>query len=658
MVTLDGIRPFMKKKLTEDKNIHAIEVRADTLEECLADASVQLETKTHNLEYEVLEKGSVGIIGLMKKPWKILVYENPEIVRQKKEEQGELGIDDNELEIAPVVVDTDGAFYVHRFGSHLYLKIVPPVGKGKSVAEKDVLSVINYCESAKFDESLVKSLCMAPNGTDGKYSEIGSYDHLDACDAILAVDISKDEMEATICVSAPQPQGSEITAENIHNALRIQGVQAGIDEERINAYVDTPVYDEPYVVASAIQPVNGRDAYIAYNFETDRSKLKLKETGNGQVDFKELNLIQNVVAGQPLATKMLPQRGKGGKTVLGRYLEAKNGKDINIPLGQNVKLDSDGRTIVAECAGHVMLVSGKITVEQVYEVKSVGSKTGNIDFMGTVVCKGDVQDGYSIKAAGNIEVYGSVEKCHLEADGDIVISQGVMGRDEGEIICGKTLWARFIQNAKVEAGENVVVNDSIINSEVSAKKKIILKGKRASIKGGHLFATEEILAKDIGSAGGGNETLLEVGFDPEARKRLLELSAMKTNFEKEQEEIKLNIETLENQKKIRRSLPAEKEEKLNEFKSKNEELKQQIGDKDEEIQNIQSHLHELKVVGRVSASGTVYPGVKITVRDAILEPPNEYKAVSFFYDKGFVRMDKYSPSQNDGEEGADGYTTN
>ena len=49
MVTLDGIRPFMKKKLTEDKNIHAIEVRADTLEECLADASVQLETKiTHH----------------------------------------------------------------------------------------------------------------------------------------------------------------------------------------------------------------------------------------------------------------------------------------------------------------------------------------------------------------------------------------------------------------------------------------------------------------------------------------------------------------------------------------------------------------------------------------------------------------------------------
>ena len=53
----------------------------------------------------------------MKKPWKILVYENPEIVRQKKEEQGELGIDDNELEIAPVIV------MVHTSWSCLSLKL-------------------------------------------------------------------------------------------------------------------------------------------------------------------------------------------------------------------------------------------------------------------------------------------------------------------------------------------------------------------------------------------------------------------------------------------------------------------------------------------------------------------------------------------------------
>ena len=145
------------------------------------------------------------------------------------------------------------------------------------------------------------------------------------------------------------------------------------------------------------------DARIEYKFETDRTNLKLKETANGQVDFKELNLIQNVVAGQPLAVKILAQRGKGGKTITGRYLEARNGKDIPIPLGQNTVLDKDGRTVLAEKSGHVMLMADKITVEEVYEVPGVNIKTGNITYMGTVVCRGNVDDGFNIKASGNIE---------------------------------------------------------------------------------------------------------------------------------------------------------------------------------------------------------------------------------------------------------------
>lgn len=94
----------------------------------------------------------------------------------------------------------------------------------------------------------------------------------------------------------------------------------------------------PYEVAAAILPVNGTDAYIDYKFETDKTKLRLKETANGQVDFKELNLIQNVVVGQPLAVKVLPQRGKGGKTILGRYLEAKMEKTFRFRLDKTQSL--------------------------------------------------------------------------------------------------------------------------------------------------------------------------------------------------------------------------------------------------------------------------------------------------------------------------------
>ena len=68
-----------------------------------------------------------------------------------------------------------------------------------------------------------------------------------------------------------------------------------------------------------------------------------------------------------------------------------------------------------------------------------------------------------------------------------------------------------------------------MNSEVSAQKKIILNGKRAQITGGNLFATEAVIAKNIGSEGGGTETVISVGFDPRAKKRLEELLENQNN---------------------------------------------------------------------------------------------------------------------------------
>ena len=87
MVTLDKLRIDMEKQLAFDKDIHTVEVRADTLDECLDDAAVQLDSKKNNLEYEDIERGSQGIIGLMKKPWRIRVYENPTVIRKKKEKE-------------------------------------------------------------------------------------------------------------------------------------------------------------------------------------------------------------------------------------------------------------------------------------------------------------------------------------------------------------------------------------------------------------------------------------------------------------------------------------------------------------------------------------------------------------------------------------------
>lgn len=654
MVTLEKIRTDLGKTLEEDKKLHYVEVRADTLEEALDDAALQLNCRVVHLEYEVLEAGFAGMFGLMKKPWFIRAYQNPEEAKKASIRKSQTGTDADTIIEEEKPVDKDGVFYVHYFQSQINLKVVMPIGKGIPVQLSEVMGRLKRSDTIMIEDDLVKQL--VKNGTDGKYVPVGQYQHNAAADALLTVEISNDEMKASINVTSPAIGGAEISAEQIERVLQTQGVVAGISKEKIEEFVDMPIYGVPCVVAEALQPVDGRDAYIAYNFETDRSKLKLSETETGQINFKELNLIQNVVEGQPLAQKMLAERGKAGKTIFGRYLEAKNGKDIPMPLGKNVAVDTDGRTIIAKTNGQVMLIGDKICVEPILEVDGVSLKTGNIKFLGTVIVKGNVEDGFEVRASGNVEVYGAVGKSIIEADGDVIVSLGIMGRDEGYVRAGKSLWAKFIQNTKVDVEEYVIVTDGIINSNVTCNKKILLQGKRASIIGGHLFATEEIHTKTIGSSGGGSETVLEVGYDPRAKQRLDELLAKQDALTKELDELDLNIETLENIKKVRRTLPHEKEETLKNSIARKNEIETESAEMTEEITQIQQHLRELKIIGKVSASGTVYAGVKIYIRDVKEEIRNDTKAVTFYLENGFVRHGKYEPpSAEDMKRTPEGY---
>lgn len=655
MVTLEQIRKDMKDRLKIDKDLHQVDVNANTIDEALADAAVQLNCAPKNLQYEIVEKGSDGILGLGKKPWKLKIYQDPSTIKKAVKLASDGLFDDEDFDDEVKAVDRDGLFYVRHFGTDIMLKVIPPLGNGQEIQVKEILEEVKRQDTLSFDEDLINKY--AKQGTDNQYLEIGQYKHVQAGDVLIAVDITKDEMKGSIVVSAPSMSGSEASADMIKHAMQTQGIiEACYLEDKINEFVDNPVYNVPFEVASAVMPVDGRDAYLSYSFETDPKKLKAKVSETGQINYKELNQIQNVVADQVLAQKMPAERGKGGKTLFGRYLEATNGKDIQIQLGPNVYLDRDGVTIKSEIAGEVMLVNGKVTVEPIKYLDAVNVKTGDVKFVGTVIIKGNVEEGYKVEAT-NIEVNGIVDKSRLEATGNIIVRNGIFGKGEGYIKAGKSLWAKFINDTTVEVEENVIVNDSIVNSNVTAMKNIVLRGKKAQIIGGHLMATEEICARKIGSPGGGTETILEVGVDPRAKKRLEELQNAQAKATKEYENCDLDIQTLEQQKKLRKKLPQEKEEKLINFKKRCEQITEELEAMTEEINKIQAHLRELKAVGKVKVESTVYAGVKIYVRDALDEVKIDTTGVTFYYEKSFSKRGAYEPPSLSAEEGQpDGYT--
>jgi uncharacterized protein (DUF342 family) len=210
----------------------------------------------------------------------------------------------------------------------------------------------------------------------------------------------------------------------------------------------------------------------------------------------------------------------------------------------------------------------------------------------------------------------------------------------------------------VEAGNMVVVSDGIINSQVNANKRIICRGKRAHIVGGKLRATEEINAKILGSPTSGTETICEVGIDPKSKVQLETLAAKKAEMEKQLEEVQLNLQTLINIKKQRKSLPEDKEVFMGELMDKRQILMADLKRNNEETVKIEEYLETIRSRGKVSASAKVYPGVKIFIRDAMNDVRTEYRAVTFIQENNLVRVTKYEEPDDDVKGTPDGYTAN
>jgi len=652
MVDFVRLQQIVKDRLEQDRNIRTVTVTGATLEDAVAEAAVLLDIPVRGLEYEVTERGSPGFLGSRKKDWVIEAYQR---IIVKKEKPGASSDEEEESAETRISDDINGDVYLHLSPDGAFLKAELPRGSGRRASVSDAVKLLQERQVSEYDNELVASVVREAAG---EYVRVGTFEHRPINDSMVTVEISDAEMKAFITVSPPGIGGCDISVETFLSFLRNNRVAYGIDENYLREFADRPVYKERVVIAEGLKPVNGRDAYIQYNFETDQARIKLREGSNGRIDFKDLNIIKNVVENQPLAKKMQSEIGTIGRTVTGKVIPAKNGRDIPLPLGKNVHLGEDEETIIADINGQVVLAGGKINVEPVYTVQGdVNLKTGNIIFLGTVIINGNVEDGFSVKAAGNIEVNGTVEKAELDAEGDIIVHQGITGKTTGMIKAGRSIWARFIENTIVEAGNMVVVSDGIINSQVSAFKRIICRGKRAHIVGGRLRASEEINAKILGSPTSGAETLCEVGIDPKSKSQLESLILKKAEMEKQLEDVQRNLQTLINIKKQRKSLPEDKEVYMGELMDKRQLLASDLKKNGEDALKVQEYLNSIKTRGKVSASAKVYPGVKIVIREAINDVRTEYRAVTFVLENGLVRVTKYEEPDEDVKRAPDGYTT-
>ncbi|MFW5800248.1 MAG: DUF342 domain-containing protein, partial [Spirochaetota bacterium] len=454
-----------------------------------------------------------------------------------------------------------------------------------------------------------------------------------------------------------------LEVDEILQLLDEAGVVFGIKHDNIKKIIDKEVYGVPILVAQGKEPKPGKDAKIEYKFKTDKTLKYDKDEKTGKVDYnKPKEVFTNVVAGQVLAIKTPATKGIPGRTITNKAIETKDGEDVELIPGENCMLSENGLEIYANIAGRAFLDSqNRVSVEKTLEVTNVDYSTGNIVFLGSVIVTGDVKDGFSVKAAGDIEVRGNVEKANLESDGSIIIGKGVLGKgqldkngksmkDGAVLKAGDNIQTTFIEHAEVFANNDVIIKENISHSKVDAGGRVICNGRKAYIYGGRIRASQEIYTKNLGIESY-TKTIIEAGIDPKSQEKLSQLNAEKESHEQTLMKINVKIQNMKEEEK-KGGLSKEKKKMLERMEKAKEEFNITIDEIEQDIADIREWLSKLDTKGKVSVKEVVYPGVEIYIKN-VPKPyyvKNEHKRVTFIYDNGFIRAVKFQDIEGVEEE--------
>lgn len=538
--------------------------------------------------------------------------------------------DDRAVVDAGEKTDLFAGYSITTNSSGVYLKIDAPAEGQTSVSEIAIIEQLSKLDITEFNRNAIIQTIKTADGQPAKIAEKPVI--VPPPEPEIQIVVTRDKMEASLQIILP-PKSKPLNMETVLEKIKASGIVFGVNQEAIKKAYDSP--GTSVVCATGQQAVHGTNAQIKYHV-TIADKARPQELEDGSVDFKKMNLFTTVQQDDLLAEKILATPGIPGTDVLGHPVIAKPGKDIMLPVGKNVKV-VDEHTIRAEIAGQLMIVNNKVNVFPVIEIKEdVDVSTGNIEFIGNVTVRGSVMPGFSVKADGNVEIFGSVSGGTVEGK-NVVIKMGIQGMHRGYVKAKENVVAKFIENATVHAGMEILVSDVVMHSRITAGKKVQVEGRRGLIVGGNIMAGEEIRAKVVGTQMS-TSTELEVGVNPTIREEY-------QHIRREIKKVEVNLEQTQKALSILRAMdqhtiPADKREMLLKLTKAQFHLVGQAETMRTRMKVIEGEFEEMRA-GRIKVADAIYPGVKVVVGTLVKPIRDTLKFVSLHAEDGEIKIGNF-----------------
>lgn len=422
---------------------------------------------------------------------------------------------------------------------------------------------------------------------------------------LLAVTISNDLLKAELMYHprhTTEIQEKMFTKEELIHFLKDNKIMYGLFMENIEKLIQkVDINDFPMLIAEGINKEDGLDGKIDYAILIS---TEVDHSFSG--DFKDVMRLPLVDKDMKIATLIPPTKGKNGMTVTGKEIKAHQGKTKLLRAGKNIQFRKDNQSFYALENGLVSFYNHTLHIDTVYEVnETLSMRTGNIDFNGSVIIRGDVPSGYTVRATGDVKVYGLLEAVNIYSGGSVYVSEGISGLKKGVIEAKEDVFIGYVNQGIVRAGRNLHVENSILHSDCSARSSITCY--RGNIIGGTLFAGQSIEAKDIGNHMQTTTTLV-LGIENRVNKE-------KEQYEKDKETLRNNIDKIKMiQKKLKQTQHVtDVKMRINLLKLTNsqQKLEEQLNEVNDKIKQISLGYTAIDL-SNVKVSGTIYPNTTIS----------------------------------------------
>lgn len=318
-------------------------------------------------------------------------------------------------------------------------------------------------------------------------------------DAALVIYVSSDAMAAWGYVLPPSGAGKGLSPAQLQEALKQNNIRFGLIEDNFRLLLEQEIYQQPILIARGLPAKNGVNGFVTDHFKRQVTQ-QFTEDSRGNVNFKQLNNIQQVSAGDVICDITPAISGEAGKTVTGATISCQiPGKEAAVPQGSGTVLSDDRRQLLAKVDGHLQFKGTAFLIDPVLKITGdVDGSTGNLEFNGDISISGDVRNGFSVKASGNIIVRGSVEGACLDAGKDILISSGITGNGRAQITAGGSIQCKYLEHCTVTALGDIKT-ESIVLGQIQCNRNVIVTSGIGAIIGGKIVAASSIKARSIGS---------------------------------------------------------------------------------------------------------------------------------------------------------------